>query len=322
MEDKGPIWIKLRRKGGGDLAEMMVPRTLRQVPLNRFIDFLIECRALNDPGQNQLMTMAKAISGFCDFPLAEILEAEIGDVYAPEIRGLDKSLRSIFGYIAHTVHSAQGNFIDPENAFFVHKGQKYVIPTITQQALAGEFNLPFMSVIEVIEASEVQRFKMNKTKQVGDPEGRIRKKIIDLANEQIAPLKEDDPRRLVVLKSAETVANSEIERAGDPNGSLLYTMYMKTLAVISRKEGEQLPFDDAEREAWINDRAMEFRGISAQTALDVDFFLSSILNIYENDHPAIGFLTRQTLQLLAAIRLSSKKSKTGKRSTTRRYSVV
>lgn len=319
MTTRGTIKTTLRRKGGGVLAELDLPSSLRQVPLNRFIDFLVECRAMDDEDQNQLVLMARAISGFCDYPLIEIIEAEIGDVYAPNLVNLDGSIRGIFGYIAGLVERAEGEILNPDTAGFTFKGDQYKIPVILQQQLVGEFELPSMAVIDVIEAAEIQRFKLNKTKQVGDPDGRIRQQIMTVANHEMAQLPEKDPARLIIAQSAEKVIALETERAGDPSGSLLYSMYLKMLAVIARREDEQMPFDDGERETWINDRAHHFKGIDAQTALNADFFLTSILPISNVVHPVIGFLSRQSFAVVAAIRLRNKKRTTGRRITTTRF---
>lgn len=327
MKQRGAIKISLRIKGreGKPMVELSIP-PLDVVPLNRFIDFLVECRKFGDEGEIPVMIMARAISGFCDYPLAEIIEAEVGDVYNPQIRGLEGSVRSIFGYIASMVQEAKGEILNPENATFKHKGflsgqeHTYHIPVIIQQSLKGEYSLPFMSVIEAVEAGEVQRFKVQKTQQLGDPTGFIRQKIMDVANIQASQYGDGDTRRLEILAAAEQVANIEIEKQGDPNGSLLYTMYLKLLAIIARREGEQLPFDDAEREKWINDRSIEFKGVSAQTALNVDFFLCSILDTSENTLPAVGFLTHQSFALAVEMQLKSKKPTTGRKGTVRRFS--
>lgn len=309
------------RKSGEVFAELELPQSLSDVPLNRFIDFLVECRNLSDENQNQFMVMARAISEFCAHPLAEIIEAEIGDVYSPTVSGLDGSLRNIFGYISSLIAKGKGELLTPEAAGFEYEGNTYRIPVIMQQALAGEYRLPEMSVIETVEVAEIQRFKTQKTK-MGDQGGEIRRRIMDIANSESGLFPENDERRLQVMQAAEKLVNIETERAGDPNGSLLYTMYLKMLAVICRQEGEHLPIDDAQREAWINDRAVHFRRIDAQTALNVDFFLTNTLGIFDSTLPAVGFLSRQSFVLGVVIRLKSRKHTTGQGARTRRYSAV
>ena len=310
------------KKSGGIFAELDLPQSLSEVPLNRFIDFLVECRNMGDENQNQFMVMARAVSDFCAYPLAEMIEAQIGDVYAPEVSGLDGSVRNLFGYIANLVSTGKGELLTPDNAGFVYEGNTYRIPVIMQQALAGEMKLPEMSVIETIEVAEIQRFKVQKTKVSGDPTGELRRRIMDIAKQESTQFPENDERGLALMKAAEKVVNIETEKEGDPNGSLLYSMYLKMLAVICRREGEHLPFDDAQREAWINDRAVHFRRIDAQTALNVDFFLTGTLGIFDNTLPAVGFLSRQSFVLGAAMRLKSRKRSTEQEITMRKFFAV
>ncbi|MFK5282066.1 hypothetical protein ACI3PL_21160, partial [Lacticaseibacillus paracasei] len=59
-----------------------------------------------------------------------------------------------------------------------------------------------------------------------------------------------------IIQGAEMVIEAETDRAGDPDGSLLYSMFLRTVAILCRKDGEQMPFEDAEREVWINQRAI------------------------------------------------------------------
>lgn len=322
MSNGGTIKATLKIKGKGVLAELDLPKSLDQVSLKKYIDFLVECRKFGEDNQNHVMLMAQAISAFLDYPLAEILEAEIGDVYSPEVKGLDGTISTIFGYISGLVHKGKGKLIKPENANFRYDGKTYYIPAIVQQAIAGEYTLPNMSVIETIEAAEIQRFKTQRTAQIGDPDGFVRQRIMALANLELNELPENDPKRTAVLKAAEQITAAEIEKKGDPNGSLLYSMYLKMLAVICRKKNEKLPFDDAEREAWINERASHFRGINAQLALDIDFFLTSILPASDSAHPVAGFLSRQSFAVVAATRLKNRKRTTAQKTTTTRYSAA
>lgn len=320
MSNGGTIKATLRIKGGNTVAEIDLPKTLAQVPLNRFIDFLVECRKFGDENENQVMVMARAVSGFCDYPLAEIIEAEIGDVYNPDISGLGGSVNSLFGYISSLIQNAKGEAVTVEDSTFEHDGETYHFPIIVQQALAGEYNLPNLSVIETVEAAEIQRWKADRTQQKGDPDGYIKKRIMDVANAEIAGLDATDGNRAVILKAAEKVVKMEVEKSGDHTGAFLYSMYLKMLAILCRKEGEHMPFEDAQREAWINDRAVKFRGINAQLALNIDFFLTNILQGYGNAPHVAGFLTRQSFGLLVGMQLKSKKPTTGRKGTTKKYS--
>lgn len=311
---EGTVTATLTRRGGAILATIELPKTLKQVPLNRFIDFLVECRNFGDENQNQFVVMARAISAFCDHPLSDIVEAELG---SDEITALDGGLRGLFGYISNLIHTAKGTLLTPGNASFEYMGETYTIPVIMQQAMAGEYTLADLSVIETIEVLEVERFKTQKTLMSGDPNGHIRQKIMAVANEEMGVYEPGDSRRMAISTAANAMIAAETEKAGDPDGSLLYSKYLKMAAILCRKDGENLPFDDAKREAWINGRAMHFQNLDAQTALNVDFFLTSILVSSAQSHSVATFLSRQSFVLLASIRLKSGKRNSERKTTTR-----
>jgi len=315
----GTIKATIRRKGGLPLAEIEIPRSLDSLPLNRFIDFLVECRKFGEEDSIPVLVMANAISDFCDYPLSEIIQAEVGEITGKNVAGLDGTITQIFGFISKMVMNAKGEQVNPENAVFEYEGERFIIPVAMQQAMAGEYTLPTFSVIEVIEAAEVKRVTQNTMQQKGDPNGFIKARIMAVAAAETETLPEGDPRRITIAAAAEKLAAVETENIADPSGSLLFSMYLRLLAIICRKEGEHLPFDDAEREAWITNRAAFFRGISAKKALDVDFFLTSILSNYDNAPLAAGFLTRQSFSLAAAIRLRTQKGKAKQKPTTKKY---
>ncbi len=315
----GTIKATIKRKGGEPLAEIEIPRSLDSLPLNRFINFLVECRKFGEEDSIPVLVMANAISDFCDYPLAEIIQAEVGDITGKNAAGLDGTITQIFGFISQMVMNAKGEPVDPENAVFEYEGERFRIPVAMQQALAGEYTLPTFTVIEVIEAAELKRLTQNTIQQKGDPNGFLKARIMAVAASETETLPEGDPRRVTITAAAEKLVAVETENAADPSGSLLYSMYLRLLAIICRKEGEHLPFDDAEREAWITNRAAFFRGISAKKALDVDFFLTSTLSNYENAPPAVGFLTRQSFSLAAAMQLKTPKGKGRQKPTTKKY---
>jgi len=303
---------------GRTLAELNLPRSLADVRLSQFVNFLVECRNLEDTETGQLQTMCRAISAFCDVPLETIIQAEAGNVQ--NITGLESSVSGVFGYLANLIGGAQGEPLTADKAEFQYKGETYRIPYIVQLALAGEVNLPGLSVIETIEALEVQRWKLQATKNQGDPDGAIKRRIMGEATAEVSLLPQTDRNRAKILEAAEKTAAIEIEKAGDPNGSLLFSMYLRMLAVLCRKPGEHMPFEDSARETWIQERALHFADIDAQTALNVDFFLSNIFKPYENGPLAPGSLIRQSFAVLVAIRLRKPKRKTAQGSTMRKYS--
>lgn len=318
----GSVVATLKQRGGAVVAEIPLPQSLADVPLSRFIDFLVECRALSDSSDEtrHLIIMCRAISAFTGIEFEKIVTAKVGDLYRRDIAGLQDSISGLFGYIANLISNAGGEMRTPESAAFVYKGDAYHMPVILQQALQGEYALPFVSVIEAVEAAEIQRLKSQQTKEQGDPDGSLKRRIMAIAEAEAE--RADDATKLRILKAAEKTVATETERQGDPDGSLLYSMYLRTLAVLARKEGENMPLDDAQRERWINDRAFHFQEIDAQTALDVDFFLTNILNACGNTLPAIGFLSRQSFAVVAEMRLRSVKHMKGRSNTMKPFFAV
>ena len=287
---------------GKEVVAFDFPSNLSELPLNRLVDFLVECRNLDDddPG-TAAAVMAKAVSAFTGIPIHEALQAQSG-VYGVE--AYQNSLSQIFGRAVKMIGDHKSTLLSPENATFLYMGELYHIPVILQQAIAGEVILPDLNVIEVIEVAEINRFKKQVTELQGDPDGKLRKKIAGMFEEKIKV--HGDPGGKLALE-AEKMVSSEIEKAGDPDGSLMYTYYLKTLAVLTRKAGEVLPFEDSVREVWIQNRASHFQNIDAATALSVDFFLTSTLAFSEEKPGVVGFLKNQCFALVVGTSLKSAK---------------
>ena len=290
----------LIKANGENLAEFNLPASLREVPLKRFIGFLVKSRSMGEPGTNPAKVMAEAVSEFLEYPLSEILEARVGD---NTVKGLDGTLRQLYGYIIDMIGNQRGKHRDANTAAFNYEGVDYFIPFVSEQAIAGEAHLPDLSVIEVIEAAEIQRYTQAKIDYDGDPDGSLKKKIMDLAAVESIDLPAGDARREKIKQAAENIAQEETERMGDQNGSQVYSMYLKMLAVLAKKKGERMPLEDAAREAWISERAAHFRNISAADALDVDFFLHNISSRSGKSLPLVGFLSRQSFAAVAETRL-------------------
>lgn len=296
--------IKISSDGDEKTISIDLPKTLKEVPLNRFIDFIVECRAMSQEGVNQVAVMAKAISAFTDYPLAEIIQARVGD---SETAGLNETLLGVFGYISNLIGGAKPTLIGPQDALMEYQGEKYRIPVIIQQALNGTAKLPSLSVIEVIEVAELQRLKAQHVKAKGDPTGFIRKQIMNAAQMEVDGYPQGHPVQQQVLQAAEMVVEAETEKLGDPDGSLMFSMFLRTVAILCRKDGEKMPFNDGEREQWIDERTRHFMRLDTQTALNVDFFLANILGNSKNPPIAAGFLTRQLFAVVAVTRLKSGK---------------
>lgn len=111
---------------------------------------------------------------------------------------------------------------------------------------------------------------------------------------------------------------TKTERGGDPNGDIQFTTYLRMLAILALREGEELPADPAECERFIINRVHHFEDIDARTALDVDFFLHNTLRLYGINHDTAGFLIRrvsvlavETLRLKGRLMIGRKRT-TGK----------
>lgn len=112
--------------------------------------------------------------------------------------------------------------------------------------------------------------------------------------------------------------NNAMSADGDPKGELWFTEYLHILAILARKEGEQLPLDDAERISFISDRAAHFMDIPADIALDVDFFLLTGLLLSKITPRFIGSLTLPALQILQEVKKRPRQSARLNRSQRRR----
>ena len=296
----------LKKPTGEVLFEFDIPSSLSELPLNRFIDFLVECRKMDTDADNTGEYICRAVAAFTGFPIDRLIFAQFETYTEP---GLIDSVSKVFSYALGLLSKAKGGLLTPGNAIFEYKGESYRIPVILQQAIAGESILPGLSTIEVVEVAEVHRFKKQVTNNQADPDGKLRRKIRAIFEEEV---KQSNTRadKSDQLRQVEVI---ELEKEGDPDGSLLFTTYLKTLAILARKDGEVLPFNDSEREAWIQKRAVHFSEIDAQTALNVDFFLTSILQNSESEMPVAGFLNRQSFAAVAAISLKKGRRSTGRK---------
>lgn len=89
------------------------------------------------------------------------------------------------------------------------------------------------------------------------------------------------------------ISTANIDETGDENGSILFTYYLRMLAILCRKPGEMIPVSESERERFFNERSKYFKEIPAGVAMDVDFFLSNTLLQLGKTHHAIGSLLLQ-----------------------------
>lgn len=87
----------------------------------------------------------------------------------------------------------------------------------------------------------------------------------------------------------------------DAQGNRAFARYLRTLAVLLRKPGERLPTEPGDRERFIQERMVEFQGIDAKTAVDVDFFLLNTSTLSEKTPPLVGSLTLPLFALAQTI---------------------
>lgn len=297
------IKAQLNNPNGTELISFDIPTALSEVPLSRFINFLVESRAMDD-AENSLTVMTRCVSIFLDIDLSTLLSSAAGVLNAGS-ESYSGSISQIYGHIVKMIADYRPRLYQPESAIFEFNGHQYFIPTIIQQAIIGEYILPDLTVSEVVEVIEIARFKEQTTKHRGDEKGDLRRKIDKVILDKI---KEDglDPDG-EISKAGEQVYQSELERLGDPDGSLLFTYYLHTLAILCRRSGETLPFEDSARESWIQTRAIELQDIDAETALNVDFFLTNISVSYERKPPVVGSLSHLCFAVVAEMQLRSAK---------------
>lgn len=308
----------LKKPDGTSLLVFDIPSNLSEVPLSRYIDFLIHCREFDETNATGITTMAKAVSEFLGIDLQTVLLASAG-VYNATEDAYTGAITNLYGYIVKLIKEFKPQVKASIAEAFEYRGEKYFVPGIVRQAIEGEFTLPDLSVVDVIEVAEIARFKQHVTSQRGDKDGTLRKRINDIANREIKDNHGKDPGG-AIAKAADKVYNMELERAGDPNGSLAFTYYLQMLAVLCRKQGEQLPFEDSVREAWIQNRAFYFQEIDAATALEADFFLTSTLPYSVERPPAVGFLKNLSFAVVAATQLKKGKRSTGRLRTRKKRS--
>jgi len=121
------------------------------------------------------------------------------------------------------------------------------------------------------------------------------------------------------IEVLETKRIAEQMQSEDTTGSVLFSMYLRTMAVICRKEGESLPIEEGEKERFISDRMKHFAEIDCETALDVAFFLSNILRGLGASHDVFTSLSRLCLTPILEMSVYRLKRRPKQRNTARRF---
>lgn len=298
--------LKIRHNGQVKELSFALPDSLCEVPLNNYIDYVVELRGIDTatPPQ-QLIKISRALAAFYGCaPLEDFLSA---DYTASDGGSFVNAINQLFGYTSSLIGAQIDSLKNDGVCTFEHAGANWYIPAIIQGALSGVL-LPNISVIEAVEALEVERralahFENNKDRELR--EQIMRAAEIPATAEVKAKLEE----------AAQAVYEAQIEQKADPDGSQLFTRYVRMLALFARQlrgndeAKDAMPIPDNERAAWIAERMTLFAGdgqtpcISAAAALKVDFFLSNILLTSKRTMLHIGFLTLSAFGLLGATRL-------------------
>lgn len=280
------IEAKLNSNKGETLLTIQVPQTLYEVPLNRYVDFIVERGKQSADGKNMVSCASKAVSAFYAIDLDAVLAAQYSEGEKEATEAHVMAVKQLYGYASSLIDKHLGEQqvkprINMDVQDFNFCGEKYNIPAIAVRALANgalETIQPPLSVIECIEGAEVQR-----------------------------------------------VAEALIVDEGDPDGNFIFAKLLKLVAVFSRIGKETLPVDDSERERFIVSRADYFGGnnpenkvIDTGTALDIDFFLTPFSVRYKNIPIVVGFLYLQSLATVMEARLKAWPHKQGQKAKQKR----
>lgn len=205
------------------------------------------------------------------------------------------------------------------------------------EAVSGFFNVQIESILEANSAQiddakqSIEALFAHVTNLLGEFRGRMRTLgdcrieingetfvIPTLAVQTLSALP-GVPAGLTVQEGIEAYEIARIARLRqekDTDGSALYTYYLNLLAVMFRKEGESLPHSEAACDRFIEERSRFFHElpISAGIALDVDFFLASLMRPQELTSAHVGFLSNLLFDHAAAtaalVRQKSKRTTT------------
>jgi hypothetical protein len=279
---------KINNRNGETLATFGIPETLYELPLNRYVDFIVEMNQRDDEGKNAISCISKAVSAFFGIDLDAVMKAQ----YTAESENMEvetahiMAIKQLHGYAAMIIDKHLGNQtlnpkISVEIQDFDFLNDTYHLSPIGVRALSNgalETVFPPLSTIECIEGAEIQR-----------------------------------------------VSETLIQEDGDPDGNHIFAKLLKLIAVFARLSGEVLPNDDREREQFILSRADHFGGsnaknkiISAGTALDIDFFLTPFSVRYKEIPIVVSFLFHQSLGIVLEARLKASQQMQGQKRMQRR----
>ena len=274
----------LKGANGKAFAKVILPRSASEVQLSRYVSFLNEMKYFDQEGANPIVVMARAVSEFFGIDFGQVARAQIGEGWEKD-KDFDGGIRRLYGWAVNAVTNYKGVFRTPEDFGFDYMGDRYEIPFTIAAELGGLPMLPNVTAAEAIEVYEAIRGFDEMKKDAGDPKKERRRRIVELQKAIVSGGDADG----TLKTEADRLAN-EIEIDGDPHGNLAFAQFLRMIAILCRKPGEQLPTKDGERERFIQSRMIHFQQIDAKTAIDVDFFLNSLLTRSKKTHPVVGSL--------------------------------
>lgn len=286
------IVVTLRTPKGEPACDIQLPANASELPLARYVSFINEAAKMSLPGNNIVMTMARAVAEFSGQDLDKILTAHFGNEWQQNDSSID-GIRAMYGWCLDAVGKYKGVLRNKSTHQFTHKKTTFEIPTLILKAINGTI-LPDIETGEAIEAFEVVR-------TFGDQIERSA-----TVQECVAFIRAQDSEqdkyvkrlRILVpeLSSVELIGATDeqymdiLQKHGDDDGNLAFSRYLYMMAILCRKPGEKLPVKHTEKKAFINSRAAFFEDIDTATALDVDFFLLSTLKSLKKNQQTVGSL--------------------------------
>ena len=313
--------IQLKKPDGTIIAELPMYRSLYEVPLNRYIDFIKAEEPLSR--YSGLVSREGQLNRFVDFvkdamsdnTTPEDLQRMYESFLETDIPIRDKEedeLKEI--NVARVMAKCVGEFFGvPLNSVLgAHYGNTDDIPSGGLQSL-------YVWIANLVGTFQA-RIRTPQDCYFDYKGGRYTVPIIGVQTLSALPLLPAmDTGQMIEAYEIRRIAKRMVETTQDPDGSGLYTYYLNLLSVLALKDGERLPYGESEVENFINARTEYFadihggNGVDTGTALDIDFFLASLMRPSEVTGAAIGTLTNHALDLVQRIARRGKPNR--KRST-------
>lgn len=98
-----------------------------------------------------------------------------------------------------------------------------------------------------------------------------------------------------------------VRNSGDPFGQLEFEADTKMMAILLRREGEELPVNKIKRDAFIRERAEYFKDLPMTVVLDVTFFLTRISRVLKKSLYIQRSLKERPLSALSKVRMKRSK---------------